>query len=523
MVIIDDILPNVIKAIFLFAEKNMEAKNLISVYQGNMALKNSELEMSKSLKMLKSHEIRNLGSLCRILKDCGCELKHFDGFYVSYSIEQIGKEFDYLRFGNDFILNIEVKSELKVANKNDKILKQMRINYYYLKFLLKPIKIYTYVENDGFYEYDVKSDSLLEINAKVVAKSMMFQTIDYSIDPCKEFIPSNYLISPFNSTDKFINDEYFLTSAQQKVKNEIVTDLNNTPFMFFCISANAGTGKTLLLYDIAKEFISASKKPLIIHCGKLNDGHYSLKNDYKWNIQSIRSVSENSFDSLIDGCDCIFVDESQRIRKNQLDVIIKSAIENNIPVIFSFDVKQYLKTGETCNIEEYLKEEYPLFPCVLKSLTTKIRTNKEMASFITNMFEIGKSHDHLDYKDITIEFFSDMDDLKEYICFLQENNWISITYTASQYNPGDPYQELGFVSSKTAHDVIGQEFPKVMLVMDDNFKYNENGRLCVRKSYYSAEGMLYQIVTRVVDKLKIIVYNNQELYVKLLEIKAMGE
>lgn len=500
----------------------METKNLISVYQGNDALENLGISVNKSFKMLKSHEIRNLGSFCMLLKACGCKIKHFDGFYVSYSIGQIGKEFDYLRFGNDFILNIEVKSELKVANKKDKILKQMRINYYYLKFLLKPIKIYTYVENDGFYEYDIKSDSLLEIDAIVVAKSMMSQTIDYSFDPYKEFIPSNYLVSPFNSTDRFINNEYFLTSAQQRIKDEIITELNDSTFMFFCISANAGTGKTLLLYDIAKEFISVSKRPLIIHCGKLNDGHCSLINNHSWNIQSIRSVSENSFGSLIDGCDCIFVDESQRIRKKQLDVIIKSANENRISVIFSFDVKQYLRTGETCNIGDYLQENYPLIPCAMKKLTTKIRTNKEIASFITNMFEIGKSRDHLDYKDVSVEFFSNMNDLKEYIYYLQDNNWVSITYTTSQYNPDDPYQELCFVSDKKAHDVIGQEFPKVMLVMDDNFKYNENGRLSVRRSYYNAEGMLYQIVTRVVDKLKIIVYNNQDLYVKLLEIKSMG-
>lgn len=501
----------------------METKNLISVYQGNLVLENSGINVNKNFKMLKSHEIRNLGCFCMLLKECGCEIKHFDGFYVSYSIEQIGKEFDYLRFGNDFILNIEVKSELKVANKKDKILKQMRINYYYLKFLLKPIKIFTYVENDSFYVYDVKSDSLSEIEAIVVAKSMMSQTIDHSFDPYKEFIPSNYLVSPFNSTNRFINNEYFLTSAQQRIKDEIKSEINDSLFMFFCISANAGTGKTLLLYDIAKEFISDRKNPLIIHCGKLNDGHFSLRINYGWNIQSIRSVSEYSFGSLIDGYHCILVDESQRIRKHQLEVIIKSAIENNIPAIFSFDVKQYLRTGETCNIGDYLKENYPVIRCALKKLTTKIRTNKEIASFITNMFEIGKSHDHLNYKDISIDFFSDRADLKQYIYFLQDNNWVSITYTTSQYNPDDPYQGLYFVSDKKAHDVIGQEFPKVMLVMDDNFKYNENGRLSVRRSYYDAEGMLYQIVTRVVDKLKIIVYNNQDLYVKLLEIKAMGE
>jgi hypothetical protein len=35
--------------------------------------------------------------------------------------------------------------------------------------------------------------------------------------------------------------------------------------------------------------------------------------------------------------------------------------------------------------------------------------------------------------------------------------------------------------------------------------------------------MLYQIVTRVVDELKIIVLNNPELYYQLLRIKSLGD
>jgi len=48
-------------------------------------------------------------------------------------------------------------------------------------------------------------------------------------------------------------------------------------------------------------------------------------------------------------------------------------------------------------------------------------------------------------------------------------------------------------------------------------------KLMARNGYYSAQGMLYQIVTRVIDELKILVFNNPSLYLKLLEIKAMGE
>ena len=59
--------------------------------------------------------------------------------------------------------------------------------------------------------------------------------------------------------------------------------------------------------------------------------------------------------------------------------------------------------------------------------------------------------------------------------------------------------------------------------MDENFKYDDDGKILVRNSYYSAKGMMYQIVTRVVDELKIIVLNNPELYLNLLNIKHMGD
>ena len=74
-----------------------------------------------------------------------------------------------------------------------------------------------------------------------------------------------------------------------------------------------------------------------------------------------------------------------------------------------------------------------------------------------------------------------------------------------------------------AHNVIGQEFSKVALIMDRNFKYTDSGKLAAKTAYYSAQGMLYQIVTRVIDELKIVVLDNPELYLKLLEIKAMGK
>ena len=496
----------------------MRPQNLLSVYQGAEALENLEIPVDKKMKPLKQHEIRNLHSFCDEILDTGCHLADLDGFFVGYTIHQIGKEFDLLRFGENFIINIELKSELKVANKIDKITKQLKTNYYYLKFLGKPLRLFTYVENDGYYEYS--EDSLRKTDAGVVAACMHNQVINNKINPDNAFIPSSYLVSPFNSTEKFMGDEYFLTTAQQRIKDEIHVTLDNNEFAYFSISANAGTGKTLLTYDMAKELKREGYNILIIHCGILNEGHLKLKQDYSWNIVSIRSINELSVQSVLSDVSVILIDESQRIRNKQLQLIVDESKEHMIPIIFSYDVKQYLKSTEGRDIEEYIQTNYPEIPVYPKKLTTKIRTNKEMASFITNLLNIGSSKDHLNYDCVTIEYLETMQDLQEYMEFLRNTGWTTLTYTTSQYNL-DPYDELAELCEKNAHAVIGQEFPKVAFVMDQNFKYKEN-KLTARVGYYAPKGMLYQIVTRAVDELKIVVFNNPELYLKLTEIKMLS-
>ena len=182
----------------------MKPRNIVSVFQGDAAVEKAGMDPDKSFISLKKHEIRNMRSFYEIMSSFGCRLNDFDGFFVSYSIAQIGKEFDLLRFGTEYVLNIEIKSELKVAQKEQKILKQMRINHYYLKFLGMPIRIFTYVENDGFYKYCIETDNIEKVSPQIIEACMTGQAVNYSIDPDKEFIPSSYLISPFNSTSAFV-------------------------------------------------------------------------------------------------------------------------------------------------------------------------------------------------------------------------------------------------------------------------------------------------------------------------------
>ncbi len=62
---------------------------------------------SKKLKV-KPQEFDAIRSLVNMLLGIGVEIKNFENFFLSFMIEQIGKEFDLIRLDKDnLVLNIE--------------------------------------------------------------------------------------------------------------------------------------------------------------------------------------------------------------------------------------------------------------------------------------------------------------------------------------------------------------------------------------------------------------------------------
>lgn len=505
----------------------MKPTNIISAIQGTKAFQeysNTEKPLDSPYSISKN-DFPSLHSFCDLLKTSAESFDIFDGYLIGFRISQIGKEFDLLRFSDDLVVNIELKQYLNLPDeqKINKILEQQQKNYYYLKALQKDTFICTYIQNDGLYEYEPESSRTHKIEFEKLVNILEKQEFKLDIDPDTLFIPKNYLISPFNTTERFLNNEYFLTDNQNEIKKKILKNISSQ-YMIFCITADAGTGKTLLLYDIAKTILQ-DHKILVIHCGKLNQGHELLKDQYHWNIHSIRNIRQDTLANYFNQeIRAVFIDESQRIREPQIKMIIQKSKELNIPLLFSYDTKQYLSTGESRDVFEYIKDKYPEINVSKKKLTNKIRTNHNISSFITNLLKIGKSNSHLNYQNISIEYFEDKTDLKRYLHYLQNTQeWKLITYTGSQYT-SESIDLLASLSDVNAHDVIGQEFNKVVFVMDNNFQYAENGTLQYNKNtYYSLSGMFYQIITRVVNEMKIIVYQNKPLYYRLLEIKSFDK
>ena len=500
----------------------MKPVNIISVYQNVKTFMNIKKEIDfnkiKNDFEIKKHEAETLIKLIEELKLNGAGGKCFYCYYVGYSIKQIGKEFDLLRFSSDIVINIELKSKLEEKIKIKKITKQMEKNYYYLKFLHRKILVYTFVEDDGMYKYNAEDNKAEKVDYNEVVEALKNQKVDLYINPDNLFVPSNYLVSPFNKTENFLKNEYFLTGQQADIKKQIFKDIEKDKYKLYCISANAGTGKTLLLYDIAKTLYSQKKQATIIHCGMLNTGQEELiRNEFK--IYLIKEVKDESIENIFNKMNFILIDEAHRIREFQLKLLIKKSAELKISMLFAYDTKQALGSEEAKDIYNYLEENNKDIEKQLYTLSSKIRSNKEIASFIKNLFQVGSAKDNTNYDNITIEFFSDIRDVRNYIAVLkEEEQWKEITYTTSKYN----FEPLDFIVDRrelNAHQVIGQEFKKVVFIMDTNFRYNGKKLEFRKGGYYRLEGMLYQIVTRATDELKIIVYKNYDLFLRLIEIK----
>lgn len=108
------------------------------------------------------------------------------------------------------IINIEIKTECSL----EKILKQQLRNYYYLSFLGKELLIYTYLsDSKKLYKLltGVEGNILAEVCIAELHQKLYHQQTVRVKDIDILFNPSDYLVSPFNSTDKFMEDKYFLT------------------------------------------------------------------------------------------------------------------------------------------------------------------------------------------------------------------------------------------------------------------------------------------------------------------------
>jgi len=457
---------------------------------------------------IKGAEFDDLKSLKEALYALTDSISIFDAFYVGYKIPQIGKEFDLLRFGKKIIINVELKRTCT----EDKIKKQLLRNKYYLGGIGRKVYNFTFV-SDVDVLYFLSDDECLEsVDLLFLEELLKSQEVNYAEVVDDLFDPSDYLVSPFNATRKFMNDEYFLTHQQEEVKNKIIQSLGRVKAAsFISVVGSAGTGKTLLVYDIAKQLREAKKNTLIVHCGYLNDGQEEL-NRNGWKIIPIKNYARVDLSNY----DLVIVDEAQRIYPNQFDDFIQKINAVNGCCLFSYDKLQTLsRTEEIRDIDSKVNSIRGL---VTHKLSEKIRTNKEIAEFIKMLFNNKRNLVLSAVGNIELNYFKSLEDAKEYLGLLDACGWEILRFTPSQYR-NEHHEQYSETSRRTSHQVIGQEFDGVAVTIDKFFSYNDSGELYYRgDTYYHSAKMLFQNITRARKKLNIVIIDNEELLGRCVSI-----
>ena len=293
---------------------------------------------------IRIHEIESLCILTDALAEQGITVKDADGFYFGFVIPFIGKEFDLIKVTNRYCLNIELKSQ-DVGE--EQILAQLRKNRHYLTLLGREMMLFTVV-TDTLACYRLSDDGELEATdigeiAKAVRKCC--GTYHGRID--KLFRASEYLISPEEDPDRFLQGQYFLSPAQDYVKSQLLRDMSNTSgCSFFHIFGRPCTGKTLLVYDLAKH-LSGSGRTLITCGEEPSAGLQSISKS----IENLDFIAETDIASAdqISGYEFILVDEALRIDPAIFDIITGAAGMYKQVCIFSTDPDAALTDRERKN------------------------------------------------------------------------------------------------------------------------------------------------------------------------------
>lgn len=459
---------------------------------------------------LKKRETQDLIKLVQSLDSISNNKSIFEMFYVGYKIPQIGKEFDLIRIGENSIVNIELKSESSV----EKIKKQLLRNKYYMNHIDKAVFYFTYESKESKLFMLSSEDILKEVEFRDLIKILEKQKVLWTEHPDLYFEPTRYLVSPFNSTEKFLRSEYFLTNQQEDIKNKIIKIIqNSTEHQFIAISGNAGTGKTLLVYNLVNE-VKNSKKVITIHCANLNEGQKQL-NSNGWQIIPIKDFSRN-LDYYVKSNEFLVIDEAQRLEKDQLTQIVAAVKNNNSICLFSYDQRQTLSSKEEyTNIKQYLqgiKAENKF------KLTEKIRSNESVANLIMSIFDLKYPKRTISDRDnLELLYFSDHKKTSDYVSSISSTEWRVLGLTPSRYTTDS--HEYGYTKYfSVSHQVIGQEFDNVAVIIDENFDYRENLLVYKGKSYYGAVNMLFQNMTRTRKKIKLLFVNNKRVFSETLHL-----
>ena len=450
----------------------------ISIYaitrnQNIECLQKLERQLSGRTYFLKMREWE-LESMKALVRELEVHMQdvHALRFFYSFQVPRLGKEFDLLQIKDDQIVNIELKSG-KVSD--EAVRKQLLQNRYYLSVQGKMIQSYTYISSQERLVRLNNHDHIVEADWDQLCLALQRQSKDYEGDIEDLFQAEMYLFSPVTEPERFLNKEYFLTSQQKDIERRILDKIRKVKYGYFWFSGLPGTGKPLLLYDIAMK-LSVHQKVCMIHCGETGK---------EWKILHDRllRIAFLSDSQLEEGPDlkeysAILVDEAHLLTEEKLHVILE--LSEKHPVIFSSDDEDMISDEE---MDRTMIREIEHLPDIQSfHLTNRIRTNAELSSFIQNMMHLPEKR--------TVRYY--------------------------------PHIQVVYANDEEEAEILLKGYQdQLVFIIDERYYYDEKGYLREQRQKQqkpTAVRMLFHRLNEAREEFAIIVKRNEAVYEVLLEL-----
>lgn len=428
-------------------------------------------------------------------------------FFYSFQIPRLGKEFDLIQIKDEHIVNIELKSG---AVSDEMIKKQLIQNRYYLSVLTRPIYSYTYISSENRLVRLTNHDHIVEADWESLCDILGRDSRDYQGDIEELFKAEYYLISPLTDPVKFLNKEYFLTSQQRDIRRQILRKIRAEHSGYFLFTGLPGTGKTLLLYDIAMG-LSDRRKVCMIHCSEAGKKWEILHERlHRIDFLSDSRLLDDGIDVIHDGKDifaeysAVLVDEAHLLSVEKLRFILSCAGDR--PVIFSSDSEDMISPYELDRGNLHVIEGLPGIQ--IFRLTNRIRTNAELSSFIQNIMHIPAGRRLKEYPHIEVVYANDDGEAAN---LLDDYRARGYWYKA---DGGNSY------GSRNAEPSGGVD--SLVVVMDDHYYYDEEGYLRSLEAKDKANVFnvrsLFHYLNQAKEILAIVVKGNPDVYAGLMNV-----
>lgn len=436
-------------------------------------------ERDRPLKV-RAWEINSMRALVDQLEKYMPEVYRLRLFY-SFQILRLGKEFDLLQVKENQIVNIELKSG---AVSEDAIRRQLIQNRYYLSILGRPVRSYTYISSQNRLVRLTNHDHIVEAEWEQLCAELQEKSADFSGDLEDLFQAEWYLISPLTQPERFLKKEYFLTAQQKDIERQILKSIRIKRGGYYHFSGLPGTGKTLLLYDIAMK-LSGRQMVCIIHCGASGQ-------EWKRLHERLRRIvwvpdSQITAEMRLDEYGTVLVDEAHLLDKETLDNIVEAAGKR--PVIFTSDCEDQLSPEE---VDQSVKLGIAKLPEIQTfRLTNRIRTNEEISSFVQNMMHIPDYKSGRRFPHVTVFYANDDQEAANLIQDAKKQG----------------YQHL------LESEVAEKAYDSVAIILDGNYFYDSKKYLRSKKR--TVRNLFHQL-NSAKEKLMLIVKDNEPFYAMLL-------